>query len=92
MMSASRHEQATTPAQFDKKESDELCSSNRASRSRQQCRIRCVLVLCVHATIPKPFGKPTIRAKTPFRVKHLHGNLCLGAAIDAWARTVDNRG
>lgn len=37
------------------------------------------------------FGKPRIKAKTPFSVKHLHGRSRLGAPIDAGDRTVDNR-
>ena len=44
-----------------------------------------------HATIFRLSGKSSIRAKTPYRVKHLHGNPRPGAGIDARPRTVDNR-
>jgi hypothetical protein len=36
------------------------------------------------------FGKPTITAKKPFSVNHLHGNMRQSAGIDPGAGTVDN--
>jgi len=38
----------------------------------------------------KPFGKPRIKARIPFSVKHLHGSPCLCRGIDRRTRTVDN--
>ena len=35
-------------------------------------------------------GKPTITAKKPFSVNHLHGNMRQWAGIDPGAGTVDN--
>jgi chromosomal replication initiator protein len=37
-------------------------------------------------------GKPTITAKRPFPVKHLHTNCCDPAGIDSRREVVDNRG
>jgi len=44
-----------------------------------------------HSNLPRQFGKSRIRAKSPFWVKHLHGNSRICTTLDDGTRTVDNR-
>lgn len=74
--------------------SDQLCSLE-----EETAPMKTAPRLAVYARSTAPFrsnfrrqsGKPRIRAKTPFSVKHLHGNSRIRSALDEPTRTVDNR-
>jgi len=67
---------AVGAARSRRKKSDQLCSSRIERRTGESSR-HCVYTSACTQRFLELSGKSRIRAKTPFSVKHLHGNLRL---------------